>query len=807
MASGGGPGLSQVFRTLETPYKLVSPYSGLRGEAAMRVLEVAVAVAQVETYPENSAEKVATPRFDPVWNRYRGVYESKTSLLLPPTGCYRFVLSWPEHSTLTFHTALLPAGGGKAAVDFVLRLQNQVVWSFRQNAANRWQRHEMSLSGPTVGSALELCAHSDGAPLGVPVLGEPTIWAMGAGAFGPNLLLIIVDTLRADALSAMPGVQKWAQKGALFSQAITSATWTRPALLSLLGGDLPSAIGQNAEDMIPKERDRQRFYALDRKLLPRVLREAGMKVAAIGNNFFLLGYPQIGLSLGFDEVADVRHPVQDTPAITRAARRFLAENRQRSFFLQLHYDAPHWPYSPPPQYENAALAVPAAKLAGRLDGQAPTAVSEPAAQSYLAEAAYADAQIALVLAEVERLGLASRTLVVIVGDHGEVFDPHHNHYVLALKQPTLYHHGWSAYDEILRVPMVLAMPGRLPQGVAVSEQVRLFDVAPTVLEALGLWEKRVLLPGGSLQQSLSLVPLWRGEKETQERPAFVEGQNVRALRLGGWLYLRRSDPRLRPLEKATTLWQIPEELYDLRADPLQHQNLLADNRSPDVQRALQNMRTLFSQHAPRLPDAKLPVTHLALAPVPSNRLLRGLVKSSDLQLAVAGVRLGEVTPLRAGQLEIQLQPGGQLDLHIDPEATIDLQLTMDGLPLDRTQLLIGPYSLPLLANWPPMAAAGETGNSDGADLPNLTLYGPVLGRLFAAYPPVLGERGDVLLWRDQPSPGAVATSLSRGGAFTQSEVATVMRDWGYAQPDPNETAKKPPATDKTVPPPSVLPPK
>ena len=180
---------------------------------------------------------------------------------------------------------------------------------------------------PNTQHELSLCAQSDGVPLGVPVIGNPELWALGMGAAAPNLLLIIVDTLRADALAAMPELQKFAQKGARFEQAITSATWTRPALLSLLGGDLPSAVGQNAEDMIPKERDRQRFYALDRKLLPRVLRDSGMKVTAIGNNFFLLGYPQIGLSLGFDEVADVRHPVLDSPAITRAALAYLQENR------------------------------------------------------------------------------------------------------------------------------------------------------------------------------------------------------------------------------------------------------------------------------------------------------------------------------------------------------------------------------------------------------------------------------------------------------------------------------------------------
>ncbi len=796
LAQWSGPSLPPVLASLETPYKLVSPYSGLRGDTALRVLEVAIGLPNVETYPEPAKETTAPPRFDPVWNRYRGVYESKLSLLMPSTGCYRFRTTLPRKGTLSFHTALLPkkSDPGKAPVQLTIQLDGQTIFTEKQATLNRWQKSDLTLPGfdkepAATQHELSLCAQSDGVPLGVPVIGNPELWAHGDGAATPNVLLIIVDTLRADALSAMPEVQKFAQKGARFDQAITAATWTRPALLALLGGDLPSAVGQNAEDMIPKERDRQRFYALDRRLLPRVLRDAGMKVTAIGNNFFLLGYPQIGLSLGFDEVADVRHPVLDSPAITRAALKYLQENRERSFFLQLHYDAPHWPYSPPPAFLPKASSDQAATMAGR-SPSGPPSPSEPNAKSYLAEAAYADAQIAQVLGEVERLGLGPRTMVVIVGDHGEVFDIHHSHYVLALKQPTLYHHGWSAYDEILRVPMILAMPGRLPAGVTVPSQVRLFDVAPTVLETLGLWDRRAQLPSGQLAQGQSLLPLMQGESEATERPAFVEGQNVRALRAMGHLYLRRSDPRLKPLESASALFQMPEELYDLSSDPQQHHNLLQSPRTAKTDEQLRTMRELFTHHAPRLPDAKMPVTHLALAPSPTSRQLHGMLLSNDLQLAVAGVRDGEVTPLRPGQLEVLLRPGGQLDVHIDPDAKLELQLTLDGLPLGKEQLLIGPYSLPLLAHGQP--GASPPSPSDGPpdahppelpELLTLTLQGPILGRLFAAYPPVLGERGDVLLWRDQPSPGAIATSLSRGGGSTQSEVATVMRDWGYAQPE------------------------
>lgn len=832
----GDRSLSDELAALDTPYKLVSPYSGLRGDAALRVLEVAVVRPQVTSYAAGAAgpgssepatrsvSTEPTPRFDPVWNRFRGVYESKLSLLAPQGGCYRYRMTLPAHGSLAFSVAAMPSkkGAGSVPVEFSLAVDGQSVWQQKVTAtqAGRWLPFEVQLPAATSANRpqeLSLCSRSAtpgaGSVVGTAIWGNPELWALGEGAKAANVLLILVDTLRDDATTMMPRLGEFATQSVRFSQAITAATWTRPSLLALLGGELPSAIGQNAEDMIPKERDRQRFYALGRKLLPRVLRESGLKVAAIGNNFFLLGYPQIGLSLGFDEVDDVRHPVEDSPAITRAATQFLRKNKDRSFFLQLHYDAPHWPYSPPAQYLTSVPSEQVARLMGlpSTASKAPAASVTPAASStvaldsnaraYLAEAAYADAQVAQVLDELQKLGLRERTLVIVVGDHGEVFDPQHNHYVMALKQPTLYHHGWSAYDEILRVPLLLGMPGRLPGGVTVREQVRLTDVAPTVLEVLDLVGKRPQLPGGERATGSSLLPLMQGEKEKLERPAFVEGQNVRALRASGYLYLRRSDPRLQKARENSgvgAVQAVPEELYDLQKDPQQHHNLLLGTPSPQMAQVLVAMRTQFLQNAPQLPDAKMPITHLQLAAsAGTRRELTGTILSSDPQLSVAGVQGGEVSPLGPGRLEVTLRSGGRVDLAVDADAKLELQLTLDGLPLAKELLLLGPYSLPLLVGAAdadkreavapaasPVATPASPPSVESATSPerSLVIGGAVLSRLSAAYAPVAGEHGDVLLWRDQASPGALAPTLSRSTQATQGEVSTMMRDWGYAQP-------------------------
>lgn len=824
-----GTSLSERLSAFDSPYKLISPYSGLRGEAALRVIEVAVADPAVDKYPRGDVQmaslgadgktatppatadtpEAAPPRFDPVWNRYRGIYESKVALFAPAPSCYRFRLPDKRGTgrlQLSLYAAAIPpqrapSAPSSADVEFLVSVDDKLVWrghaSRKNGTLGRWLPAEISLPSAEGGQAgqagqtLSLCTATvgEGAAAGTAVWGNPELWAEGEGAVAPNLLLILIDTLRADAVPAMPRLQSYARDAVSFSQAISPATWTRPALLGLLGGDLPTSVGQSAEEMIPSERERKRFYALDRRLLPRLLRAAGYQVASIGNNFFLLGYPQIGLSLGFDEVADVRHPVEDTPAISRAALAFLKKNQRRSFFLQLHYDAPHWPYTPPPEFLRSIPDALAAELS-RATNKAGTSLSiDPQARAYLGEAAYADAQIAKVLEELARLGLSERTLVVIVGDHGEIFDPQHNHYVPALRQPTMYHHGWSAYDEILRVPLLLAMPGRLPSGVEVKSQVRLIDVAPTVLELLGLGAWRSLLPSGARGTGQSLLPLLPngtgsrpdGNQPPEGRPAFVEGQNIRALRSGGYLYLRRGDPRLQRAQGDSgvgPVYKVSEELYDLRSDPTQHRDLLAAARdaksqlSSELTQTLTRLRDEFARHAPLPPEQGLPITHLLLAKdARAPHLLKGTLISTDLSLSVQGVKSGEVVPSAPGRIDISLRPGGSLDVLVDPNARLELLLYRDGLMLGPRELLLGPFSLPLLPETAASATAGP-----------IAIEGGVLDRLSAAYPPVPGERGEVLLWRDQAAPGIAATAATQT-ASSAGEVATLMRDWGYARPD------------------------
>ncbi|HXU68930.1 MAG TPA: sulfatase-like hydrolase/transferase [Polyangia bacterium] len=722
------PPLSEAWNALGYPAKLVDPYTGLRGDEVFRVVELALADADVASYgtPHPIApQKARTLRFDPVWNRTRAVYESKRALFAPGETRYLFSSPRAAHGELQAWLAVPPGGSD---VQFVVEIDGKprLERTVPAAQAGAW----IAVTQPLEAGAHQIALVTHGSS---PAFwGDPLIVDRGAGRPTPNVLFVVIDTLRVDALPAMPRLRALAADGTSFTQAITAATWTRPSVLAMLGGDLPTALGQGAEEMIPSDGDRRRFYAIAPPLLPRVLAARGYRSVAIGNNFFLLGYPQIGLTLGFEEVADIRHPVLDTPAISNAAVAFIEAHRDEPWFLHLHYDAPHWPYTPPPAYLAKVPAMPFPE--------------DPMARAYLAEAAYADDYLGRVLDALDRLKLSERTLVVVVGDHGEIFDHAHSETVEALHQPTLHHHGWSGYDELLRVPLVMRMPGTIPK-TTIPEQVSFVDLEPTIRELVGMAPR-------DGERGRSLVPLWHGAKPP-ERPAFVEGQDVRVVRAGGWAYLRRSDGRL-TLDGGRRVVRT-EELYDVAHDPAEHTDLA--ERDPDE---LAKMRALFDREAPTPRDAPVAVVHLRVAPDERAHVVDGTLQS-DGAISLRGVAGAEASPVDAHTLRLTLRGAAEVDLAIDPPtARITLALKRDGTPVTARQVLLGEFALPLLA---------------GAD--ELRLDGERLTWIDAARPPQPGDRGEILLWRD---PNPITSLTLPATAKSSSEVAGMMRRWGYAQP-------------------------
>ena len=315
--------------------------------------------------------------------------------------------------------------------------------------------------------------------------------AMGCGAPPPQLLLVVtVDTLRADALGAYgselglsPHLDALAAESVVFEAAYASAPLTLPSLATLFTGRWPEELGVHSnESTLPAAVP----------TLAAELRERGWRTGAVVSNFVLNAGS--GLARGFDRYDDAlprreavrRWPERAARDATDAALAMLDGCAGLRCFVWVHYQDPHGPYDPPPGYRERELA----RAAEASDGarRLPVGADQrglgaiPAYQflagrrdvafyraGYRGEIAYVDAEIGRLLAGLERRGLAGRALVVFAADHGESLG----------ERDLWFAHGDWLGDEQVRVPLFLRVPGR-PRGRR-GDVASLADLRPTLL--------------------------------------------------------------------------------------------------------------------------------------------------------------------------------------------------------------------------------------------------------------------------------------------------------------------------------------
>jgi choline-sulfatase len=366
----------------------------------------------------------------------------------------------------------------------------------------------------------------------------------------PNVVLITLDTTRADHIGAYgyaragtPALDGLARDGVLFERALTAAPVTLPAHASLLTGTYPFVHGVRNNGN----------FALGESVptLATALHDRGYRTAAFVSAFVL--DRRAGLARGFD-VYDDRLSLErrgDRTAAAaiawlqslRPARPELVEGRAVPFLLWLHLYDPHDPYVPPEPF-------------GKTFADRP----------YDGEIAFDDQVIASVLREVGRLAPESSTIVAVAGDHGESLGEH--------GEAT---HAVFVYDSTLRIPFIVAWPGRLPAGRRVSAPVSGIDVAPTLLDLAGV-------PSLGGAQGRSLVALMRGSGGEKAPPTYAESYfplfymnwaPLRSIQDGTWKFIDAPTP----------------ELYDLAADAGERTNL-ADRLPARVSSARQALDAL-----------------------------------------------------------------------------------------------------------------------------------------------------------------------------------------------------------------------
>jgi arylsulfatase A-like enzyme len=324
--------------------------------------------------------------------------------------------------------------------------------------------------------------------------------AAAASSARPNVVVITIDALRADHLSAYgyprptsPRIDRFAASAVLYERAISPASSTHPAMAALATSRYPTAFTGRPFKYVP--------YSFT--TLAEALRDAGYRTGAVVSNVWLKA--SLGFDQGFEEYdqqsamcefyADTRRVDWRSAAdVSNAALAFLARHRSERFFLWLHYLDPHHPYEPPPPFdrafaepgtERAALiarlrALPTDEQTRLLVELGTRAVPVPdetfhaVVDQYDGEIAFTDAQVGRVLDAIERLDVAHATLVVVTADHGEEFRDHGR-----------WGHGETLYQEVIHVPLIVRYPDD-PGGRRVAALVRTIDVAPTVLSVVGV---------------------------------------------------------------------------------------------------------------------------------------------------------------------------------------------------------------------------------------------------------------------------------------------------------------------------------
>ncbi|HLK09774.1 MAG TPA: sulfatase [Candidatus Binatia bacterium] len=431
-----------------------------------------------------------------------------------------------------------------------------------------------------------------------------------------GVVFVVVDALRADHLGCYgytrrptsPHLDALAAGATRFAQAISSTPWTLPSLATMFTSLYPSVHGATlASDIGRWLTDHPHFKPVtvldeSRVTLAEMLRAQGFATGGFVQGSYPA--PEFGFGQGFE-----RYDANVHPGIrfnVDALLGWLEGVRPRRFFAYLHVAEVHSPYTPPPpnawysttspdpRNRAVALALDEERAryrrwdfdpgyTGWLDGTWESLAAarrgrrldprdvEHLTAIYDRGIAYADYWIGALLDGLTDRGLLDRTVVVVTSDHGE----------------ELYDHGGvehcrTYYEEMMHVPLIVRVPG-LGRGRVVEQEVGLIDLAPTILDLLGV-------EGGRSLQGRSLVPLIRG-KTLEERPVFGEASQVaglEAVRTEGWTYVHAVDGE--------------ERLYDLRADPQERSDICAGEapRCAALREQLNDHRQAMAAAAARL---------------------------------------------------------------------------------------------------------------------------------------------------------------------------------------------------------------
>ncbi len=364
----------------------------------------------------------------------------------------------------------------------------------------------------------------------------------------PNVVLIVLDTLRADHLpfygykkETAPFLTKIASQSIVFDNAFAASSWTAPSTASIFTSLYPFQHGVTAGYLASKfHRTRLNRIPAKIKTITEVLKEKGYKTYGAADNINIC--EKIGFTQGFDRFK--RFPYEDESKMNRHLEKWSLEMKaQKKYFLYIHYNDCHTPlHKRPPFYREQADHL--ADLIAQYDS----------------EIHHVDAKIKEMY---ELFGWEENTLLIITADHGE-----------ELKERGRWGHGSTLYSEVIRVPFLIYFPGKERRHKRIRENVGNIDILPTVRNYLGI-------KSGETEAGVNLMPLIKGKNNTpgdryifshllkQKRKGKSKKVIHRATIFKEWKSIYREQSRD----------SYKREFYNLLTDPGEKVNAFMENKS------------------------------------------------------------------------------------------------------------------------------------------------------------------------------------------------------------------------------------
>ena len=417
----------------------------------------------------------------------------------------------------------------------------------------------------------------------------------GPGGDGPNVLLIILDTVRAIELgiygfrpTTTPNLDDFAALGVTFDQAFSPAPWTAPSHASLFTGRRVQELSIDWK------------VSLDRTYptLAEVFRRSGYSTVGIVANTEYVS-AGTGLARGFDHYEDHRltlagmvewtglsmtlgrlvrllrgPPTGDQPGrigaeeINRRILRWLDRRPKRPFFAFLNYFDAHAPYFPPEPFWSRVLPDEPRRPQAVTLGPWSMPKVTMGRRAYQGAIGYLDGQIGALFDSLRVRGVMQEALVIISSDHGEEFFEH-----------GLMGHGNSLYAPSVRIPLLMGWPGHLPRGLRVAAPVSLASVPATLMELLG-WEESFPEP--------SLAGSWLARPPNSA--AVISGVSL-ARNLPDWYPVSRGGLNSARLGRYRYIWSQRDSLgalYDHELDPEESRNLAGEPWAAPIIAALRD---------------------------------------------------------------------------------------------------------------------------------------------------------------------------------------------------------------------------